>query len=234
MLKSKLFFVLFFPVFTIWSSCTSNEIGNSRDVTQDKIYQSYSIDYTEGDPVAKVFCQFRFAGSNGTTLILSQPSQVQFDAELIKADSSDYSGAYYKLNKSIDGFWGNHSFTFTDTHNKTFTNRFSFDECKLVNIPATASKAKDLMLPFKTPALQIDEYINVAAVNSDSTFSISHSYKDGNSIIIPAEYLKKQKGTTLILEASIFRKPALQQTTTESGVMVIKYRLRPVKITLTE
>jgi hypothetical protein len=63
----------------IFSACSSNEIGESKDVAQDKIYQSYSISYSEGNTNAEVFCQFRFAGSNGTTLVLNSPSQLQFD-----------------------------------------------------------------------------------------------------------------------------------------------------------
>ena len=226
--------LLLFTIALFFTACTSNEIGESKDVAQDKIYQSYSVSYTEGDETAEVYSQFRFAGANGTTLILSQPSQLQFDGEKIKVDSGEYSGAYYKALKPAAGFYGKHHFTFTTTDNKTYTNSFSFDGFKLVNVPASAPKTKDLLLPFEAPALKGDDYISVDAINTDSTFNISHNYADGNAIKIPAEYLKKQKATTLTLEASIVRKPSLQQVTSEGGSLKIEQRLKPVKITLTE
>lgn len=218
----------------IFTACTSNEIGESKDVAQDKIYQSHTVNYTEGDATAEVYSQFRFAGRNGTTLILSQPSQLQFDGEIIKVDSGDYSGAYYKTLKPAADFYGKHTFVFTTTDNKTYTNGFSFDGFKLVNTPASASKSKDLLIPFETPALKGDDYISVQAINTDSTFSISHNYADGNAVKIPAVYLKKQTSKELTLEASIVRKPSLQQTTPEGGSLVIEYRLKPVKISLKE
>lgn len=216
------------------NACTSNEIGESKDVAQDKIFQSYTVRYNEGDPTAEVYSQFRFAGRNGTTLILSNPSQLQFDGEIIKVDSGDYSGAYYKLAKPAEGFYGSHSFVFTTTENKNYTNSFSFSSFKLVNVPASASKKQDLLLPFETTPLKGDDYIDLQTVNTDSSFSISHNYADGNAIKIPAEYLKKQKGNTITLEASITRKPALQQATPEGGSMVIEQRLKPVTIKLTD
>lgn len=217
-----------------FNACTSNEIGESKDVAQDKIYQTYSVSYTEGDAAAELYSQFRFAGRNGTTLVLSSPSQVAFDGEQIKADSGDYSGAFYKVSKPAAGFYGKHSFVFTTTEHKTYTNSFSFDGFKLVNVPATASKKQDLLLPFETTALKGDDYINVRSVNTDSSFDVSHNYADGNAVKIPAEYLKKQKGNSITLEAAITRKPPLQQVTPEGGSMEIEYRLKPVTIKLTD
>jgi hypothetical protein len=225
-------FLLIAPL--LFTACTSNEIGESKDVAQDKIYQRYTVNYTEGDETAEVYSQFRFAGRNGTTLILSQPSQLKFDEEAIKVDSGDYSGAYYKILKPAADFYGKHTFTFTTTNNKIYSNSFSFDGFKLVNVPASAPKSKDLLLPFETPALKGDDYISIQAINTDSTFSISHNYADGNAVKIPEEYLKKQTGKELTLEARIVRKPSLQQTTPEGGALEIEYRLKPVKISLTQ
>lgn len=233
-MKSFFNIAAFTGVALFFTGCTSNEIGESKDVAQDKIFQSYSVKYHEGDPTAEVYSQFRFAGRNGTTLILSSPSQLQFDGEKIKVDSGDYSGAYYKLTKPAEGFYGNHSFVFTTTDQKNYTNSFAFSSFKLVNVPASASKKQDLLLPFETPPLKGDDYIDLQTVNTDSSFSISHNYADGNAIKIPAAYLQKQKGSTITLEASITRKPPLQQVTSEGGSMVIEQRLKPVTIRLTD
>src|SRR6476619_4217935 len=114
MLQSKnslLFAAICFAI----AGCSSNEIGDSKDVSQDKIYQAYTISYAEGNSNAEIFCQFRFAGKNGTTLVLNEPSQVQFDGIKIKVDSSDAGGAYYRVYKPAASFFGKHQFNFITT-----------------------------------------------------------------------------------------------------------------------
>ena len=217
----------------LFTSCASNEIGDSKDVAQDKIYQSYFINYTEGNASAAVECQFRFAGRNGTTLVLNSPSQVTLDGEILKVDSSKGGGAMYPAQKGATGFFGKHNFAFTTTDNKTYTNSFSFSPFKLVNLPSSASKAQPLNINFETEALQSDDYIELETTNSDSSFTVRHTSADaGNAILIPAKLLKKQTGKQLSLQATIYRSPALQQTTNEGGRMEMKYELKPVTIVL--
>ena len=234
MFKTKPALVLITSFF-VFAACSSNEIGDSKDVAQDKIYQDYTISYAEGNTNAEVYCQFRFAGKNGTTLVLNNPSQVQFDGETIKVDSSAGGGAYYQVNKPAADFFGKHTITYTTTDSKKLANSFSFDNFKLVHMPATVSKKQDLNITFETPALQGDDYIEVGASNTDSSFSVTHTAADkGNFITIPAKELKRQKVKELTLDATLYRKVPLQQNTLEGGQMDVRYSLKPVKIKLTE
>ncbi len=217
------------------SACTSNEIGQSKDVAQDKIYQQYQASYAEGNEKVSLYAQFRFAGSNGTTLVLTKPSQLIFDDVAIKVDSSSVAGAYYQLYKPVSGFYGRHHFVFTDINNKKFDNDFSFDEFKLVNIPSAVSKKQALNLSFETTALQPGDRIEVSTTGSDSSFSVTHAAGDGgNFISIPSKELLRQKNNELKLETTLYRKVALQQNTAEGGEMEISYALKPVTIRLTE
>jgi hypothetical protein len=219
----------------IFSACSSNEIGESKDVAQDKIYQSYSISYSEGNTNAEVFCQFRFAGSNGTTLVLNSPSQLQFDEEKLNVDSSAGSGAFYRTYKPVNNFFGKHSFVFTSTDGKKLENTFLFDNFKLVNTPGTISKKQAFNLNFETTALQGDDYIEVGTSNTDSSFSVTHNATDaGNFITIPAKELQRQKVKELTLEATLYRRIPLQQNTAEGGSISIRYALKPVKIKLAD
>lgn len=234
MFKSKAFLVSIISVF-ILTACSSNEIGESKDVAQDKIYQSYSISYSEGNTNAEVFCQFRFAGSNGTTLVLNSPSQLQFDEEKLNVDSSAGSGAFYRTYKPADNFFGKHSFVFTSTDGKKLENTFSFDNFKLVNTPATISKKQAFNLNFETTALQGDDYIEVGTSNTDSSFSVTHNTTDeGNFITIPAKELQRQKVKELNFEVTLYRNIPLQQNTAEGGKISIRYALKPLKIKLTD
>jgi len=83
------------------SSCKSNEIGNSKDVNPDAIYQEYQVWAAEGDKEAAFTALFRFGGDAGTTLVLNGNSHVNFDGKLLKADSSYTMGAYYRAHLPI-------------------------------------------------------------------------------------------------------------------------------------
>jgi hypothetical protein len=234
MLQSKTCFIVMAVSLAI-TGCSSNEIGDSKDVSQDKIYQAYTISYAEGNSNAEIFCQFRFAGKNGTTLVLNEPSQVQFDGIKIKVDSSDGGGAYYRVYKPTDHFFGNHTISFITTGNKKLENGFSFDPFKLVNVPAAISKKQGLNLNFETTAVQGDDYIEVNAIGTDSSFSVTHSASDKrNFISIPAKELKRQQVKEISLEATLHRSVSLQQATAEGGRMKISYALKPVKVRLAE
>lgn len=234
MFNTKRFFISIISA-CIFSACSSNEIGESKDVAQDKIYQGYSVSYSDGNTNAEIFCQFRFAGSNGTTLVLNSPSQVQFDGEKINVDSSAGSGAFYRAYKPANNFYGKHNFIFTSTDGKKLENTFSFDSFKLVNVPASISKKQSFKLNFETVALQNGDYIEVGTSNTDSSFSVTHNASDkGDFITIPATDLKRQKIKELTLEATLYRSIPLQQNTAEGGKINIRYVLKPVKIKLTE
>ncbi len=214
--------------FLFISACTSNEIGESKDVAQDKIYQDYSVTYTEGDANAAIFCQYRFGGKNGTTLVLNTPSQLSFDGENLLVDSNNISGAFYKTSKPFANFLGKHTFLFTNVDKKQYENSFTFDEFK-VAFPAGASKNKALEISFVTPTLGPDDYVEINTVDSDSSFSITNT---GNSVVIPLEELKRQKKNEVQLEAHLYRNIPLQQNTPEGGKLYLAYGLKAVKVKL--
>jgi hypothetical protein len=218
----------FFTIFTLLTACTSNEIGESKDVAQEKIYQDYSITYTEGNSNVDVFCQYRFGGKNGTTLVLNMPSEVKFDGQKLNVDSNGISGAYYKTAIPFSGFAGKHSFIFTNIDKKQYENGFSFDDFK-VTFPATASKNKPLEILFSTTVLGADDYVQINTVNSDSSFS---AIGKATTVIIPVEDLKRQTKKEIQLEAHLYRNLPLQQNTAEGGKMFLQYSLKPVVVKL--
>lgn len=227
-----------FPIafLLLLGSCASNEIGESKDVAQDKIYQQYNVSYTEGEATASFRAQFRFAGRNGTTLVLSNPSKVSFDMANIDVDSSDGSGAYYKVTRPSDMLFASHRFVFTDVNGKSYENGFFMNEFRLSNLPANISRSGPAVIEYSFEpgySLQGDDYIELESVNSDSSFSITVNKSDKQGLInIPASYLKKQKGKELELQATYHRRQPLKQVTTEGGDFEMRYALKPVKIAL--
>jgi hypothetical protein len=212
-------------------ACNNNEIGESKDVNQDKIYMDYSISYAEGDDQVALNFQYRFAGAAGTTLVLNNPSQVKLDGEILKVDSSKYGGAFYTANKNYNTFLGKHSIKFTDINGKHFENSFEFAPFTLVNLPATADRNKDLLVSYNINGLNAADDIEINSVDTDSSFHY-HQPGSNTSATIPALDLKRQKKDDVSFEATIYRKIPLSQTTSEGGTLRLTYRLKPVKIKL--
>lgn len=215
---------------TVFSACSSNEIGESKDVNQDKIYLQYYISHTEGAHDVDVKCTFRFAGQNGTTLVLSPGSSVELDGEKMKADSGFTSGAYYKIRKPIGSFYGNHTIRFTDINGRKFENSFNFDPVSL-NIPPEADRKKDLRITYRTGVVGRDDYFDVHHVDTAGYFRYSLPVKD-SAIVIPAKDLLAVKGDVLEFDCSLVRDVMLQQRTPEGGILTISQVLRPVRIKL--
>jgi len=226
---------LLFIFLLAFISCSSSEIGESKDVNQETIYQEYKIEFNEAEKAdtVEVWAQFRFAGSDGTTLVLNNPSKIEFDGTAIPVDSNEYRGAFYRFNTPVKDFFTRHHFTFTNVNNKKYQNDFSFDAFKLLTVPPVAVATQPLNIPFETAPLQADDYIEVNAVNTDSSFTVKFTAADaGNSITIPVNELQRQKGKELSLSVVLYRKIPLYEKTKEGGQIEIFYTLKPVTIKL--
>src|ERR1044072_8148895 len=79
-------FIFLLSIFSF--SCTSNEIGNSKDVNPERIYFDYKVRGDERDSSVTLYLQYRMGGPNGTTLMLDTPAKVQLDSEVISVDSA--------------------------------------------------------------------------------------------------------------------------------------------------
>jgi len=227
--------ILFFSALLIFSSCSSSEIGESKDVNQETIYQAYHVTHTEGNELVELTAQFRFAGDNGTTLVLSKPGSISFDDRIISVDSSEFEGAFYKTSYAVNKFYGKHHLIFKDINGKKFDNEFNFDPFKLVDVPATAYKNQPLQIRFETTALGENDYIEVQSINTDSSFSAVHLAGNTNHFIsIPAKELQRQKSSSVSLVISLLKRVALKQPTKEGGEILIEQTLKPINIQLAD
>ncbi|MFZ4058143.1 MAG: hypothetical protein ACOYKE_08375 [Ferruginibacter sp.] len=212
-------------------SCSSTEIGNSKDVAQERIYQQYEVRYNAENPELTAYAQFRFAGSKGTTLVLNEPSSIRFDGNLIKVDSADFSGAYYQFYQPITKAWGSHQFEFADYNKKVFTNSFTMEPFELDSFPNEIDANQPLNIPFRAGIFGAEDEIDVSTIASDSSFSFSFKPIANKPIItIAAEQLKRQQGKPFKLLISLRKVLPLKETTAEGGTLLIRYTLKPLSI----
>lgn len=231
MIQQKTFLAVISLSIAALSACDSNEIGDSKDVNQDKIYMDYNISYTQADENVSLNFKYRFAGSAGTTLVLNQASKVELDGEKLKVDSSAASGAFYEARKKISGFTGKHSIAFTDINGKIFETSFDFTPFVLNALPDAADRNKELVISYNSITLSASDYVEINSNETDSSFNYTQA-GSVNSISIPASELLRQKGKSLSFSCTLYREIPLQQTTSEGGHLRLVYRLNPVKIRL--
>lgn len=227
--------LILFPILVV-TACSSGEIGNSRDVNPETIYIAYNISYSENSTQVGCMAQFRFAGEDGTTLVLNDPSSVSLDNKEIVVDSNtNYSGAYYLVNADQANFSGTHTWRYTDAKGKTYTQQFDFIPFKLdEEIPSSITSDKDLIIKLSG----LKEGSDLHCIVSDTSFSsddIDRSFKiNHGTIVIPSTLLQKlSEGPADVIVSSNYTKP-LDQSTPEGGVLNYDYSLLPRSIILTK
>ncbi|MGZ5222520.1 MAG: hypothetical protein ACXWC7_20700, partial [Chitinophagaceae bacterium] len=168
---------LFMVVFVL-AACDNVEIGYARDVDPETIYYDYKIWAEEGKDDATVMLQYRFAGKDGTTLVIEEPSKVTFDGEELKMDSAGFTGVYYEKIRPLKDFSGKHTIVFTDKNKKEHKEEFSFEPftlaaefpekvkkepftIKLSNFPAEPANVRLVMMDTAVHSKSVNEEMTI-------------------------------------------------------------------------
>ncbi|MFC2176739.1 hypothetical protein ACFLR1_07225, partial [Bacteroidota bacterium] len=96
------------------SSCVKEV---SKNVDQSKIWTSYELFYDQNTNKTQAIALFKFSSELGTTLKLSDPSEVKFDNQQI-----DWNPESQRYEKELDGFVTNGTFEWTDTDGNVYSN----------------------------------------------------------------------------------------------------------------
>jgi len=207
-------------------SCTSNEIGNSKDVNPDAVFFDYKVWAEEGKEDVTVNLQYRMGGKNGTTLVLDEPSKVILDGEQLIVDSAKVTGAYYEVQRPLSSFAGKHSINFTDLNKKEYNEEFEFKPFSLEPDVSSTLNRGDLVFNFK--GLDPVDYLTV--VLTDTSFT-SHDINDIDTIRDGRLVIKADRLSALIngpIHLQFFREQILplKKATKEGGKFMITYGLK--------
>lgn len=225
--RSTAFLFLFIPVvFFAISSCTSNEIGKGKDVNPETIYFDYKVWGDETDDAMTVMLQYRFAGKNGTTLVLDDPAKVELDGKLISVDSSKWSGAFYEVRIPMKDFEGKHNIVFTDLNNKEYKEEFDFKPIHLLTVIPSEIKRGDIIL--HVDGLDPVDYVRVLL--TDTSFASEDineidTVKNGQVIISEADLAKVFDGAVHLELAKETELP-VKNGTAEGGRISFSYGLK--------
>jgi hypothetical protein len=211
---------------TMIISCGSNEIGNSKDVNPQSVYFDYKIWGEEGRDNVTVLLQFRFAGPNGTTLVLDDPAKVELDGKKIPVDSSRLTGAYYEVSAPVKDFGGKHSIVFTDLDQKQYKEEFEFQPISLkTQLPDTV-KRTDLV--FDLDGLDPLDYVRVLLTDTAFTSTDINrvdTVRNGR-IVITKEDLQKVVNGPVYLELSKEEEKPVKNSTREGGHLSLSYGIK--------
>ena len=207
-------------------SCTSNEIGNSKDVNPDAVFFDYEVWAEEGKEDVTVNLQYRMGGKNGTTLVLDEPSKVMLDGEQLKVDSAKVTGAYYEVQKPFASFTGKHTISFTDLNKKEYNEEFEFSPFMLdPNVPSTLNRGD---LVFNFTGLAPVDYLSV--ILTDTSFA-SADINDVDTVKNGRLVIKADRLSALIngpINLQFFKEEIvpLKKPTNEGGKFIITYGLK--------
>jgi len=225
-MNRKYVFLSTLALFLILMSCTSNEIGNIKDVNPDAVFFDYDIRAEEGNEDVTVNLQYRMGGKNGTTLVLDEPSKIMLDGEQLKVDSAKVTGAYYEAQKPFVSFAGKHTISFTDLNKKEYNEEFEFTPFTLdTNIPSTLNRG-DLVFNFK--GLDPVDYLSVILTDTSYT---SDDINDIDTVRNGQLVIKADRLSALVngpIHLQFFREQALplKKPTKEGGKFMITYGLK--------
>lgn len=222
----KPYIFIFSMLFLMLISCNSNEIGNSKDVKPGSVYFDYKVWGEEGRDNVTVLLQYRFAGPNGTTLVLDDPAKVELDGKLIPVDSSKLTGAYYEVSVPLKDFIGKHTIVFTDLDKKQYKEEFEFVPINLnTQLPDTLKRGD---LVFDLDGLDPQDYVRVLL--TDTSFASADinrvdTVRNGR-IIITKEDLQRVVNGPVYLELSKEEEKPVKNSTPEGGHLSLSYGIK--------
>lgn len=210
-------------------NCTSNEIGNSKDVNPDAVFFDYTVLADEDNSDVTVNLQYRMGGKNGTTLVLDEPSKVLLDGEQLKVDSAKINaiGAYYETQKPLASFAGKHIISFTDLNKKQYDEEFEFTPFTLEpNIPKVLERG-DLVFTFK--GLEAVDVLSVTL--TDTSFQSADIMNDTDTVkngrlVIAASRLSALVNGPINLQLYKEVDRPIKNGTKEGGNLHIRYGLK--------
>jgi hypothetical protein len=211
-------------------SCASSEIADSKDVNQEKIHMSYSVVYDASvSDSYTATAQFRFGGSKGTTLRLSDPSKVFINDEEMNENSDSFSGCYYQ--NSISGKSG-FTFLFIDTEKKEYVNKAKINTVEIAPVDIIDADKKTV-IHFKGLPLEAGETVYVIIEdNEGNRVDASSDILGSDNIVILPENMQSLVAGTAEVQITRSKNFDLEQKADEGGNFYVEYKSEKISVTV--
>ena len=214
------------PFLLVLQGCPSSEIGNASDVNPESIYFDYSISGEDGMEDVTIRLQYRFAGPDGTTLVLQPPAAVKLDGVELRVDSSKIGGAYYQASMPASSFGGKHNIEYRDINNKIYKESFEFPVFSLQKDLGDTLKAADadLRLSRAMNGSIVELMITDTSVHNEAYQKVDTI--KGDIIHLEGSGLRKLKKGPVQLLLTLDKDTPVKNGTKEGGRLRKSYSLR--------
>lgn len=227
--------VTFGSVFLIFlASCASTDVEESKFVSQDRIYQNYKVEIDENRQSSRASATFRFGGSTGTTLNLSDESSVSLNGAKLNGKQEMFSGMVYSKS-NLQSSDNNYTFVFTDTENNTYTNTVAIQPLTFGKSPKVIDKSGSYKIYWDGSPLGPNEKIELTLKHGKDQFSTilwTSTMQGTNSIEIGSDKLKNANPGLGNLQLRRVVTPPLQEGTELSGKITGIYNSTVIPVTI--
>jgi len=225
----KNFFLIFLlAAFFLMAGCNNTEPGNKRNVDPEAIYFDYRVWGDEENSDVTVRLQYFIGDGEGTTVLWEHPGKVEFDGEVLPADSSRMNGFYYEARVPLENFAGKHSIVFTDHNEKQYKDEFDFTLISLKRELPAVIKRRELVLELN--GLDSGEIVRIL-ITDTSFYSRDIDRADtirNDSIIITPGDLENLKNGPVYLEIYKDEERPLKEPGKGGGRLSLSYGLKRV------
>ena len=221
----RLYILLSIIFIFLLSSCASKDEKAVQNSAVENIYFDYQVLAEEGDDNLTVLIRFR-EGEEGEAISLSGISSVSLDGEILTADSSKRTGAFYETHKPIANFAGNHTILFKDDEGNEYKEDFLFQPLVLTNYIPDTIKRSDLL--FELEGLEPEDYVRVLATDTLFTSKGINRLDTVNNgkLILSLDDLGMLVNGPIQLELIRENENRVKNGTEAGGKIAINYKLR--------
>jgi len=180
-------FAILYLAIILFSACASTDSSESKNVNQEEIWQNYWVEYNEAEEKLTAGATFRFGGSTGTTLQLTEPSKLTFeDTELDFSSGVLIKGVLGGTHYGYEGrgeYKGKYSFEYTDNNGKLYVNSISTKALEVDSIPEELNAGGTNTIAFKTMPLAAGEDLSIT-VSKDGGSSINFNIENAEKEVV--------------------------------------------------
>ena len=208
----------------LFGGCTAED-HSKNNVDPDAIFFVYNIWGEEGKDDVVVMLQYLSGGSTGKAIQFSEPASVLLDGEVLYADSTVMSGAYYEAQLPLEDFIGKHSIVFTDVNGREYKEDFQFVPVTLItDIPPVVERGNlTLQLDGVKPGDKLRVMITDTSFTTDDMNQVF--IVDDNTINIQKQQLQNIASGPVTLQIFKEEELPIENGTRKGGRISITYGL---------
>ncbi len=215
----------------VLAGCSSTDISDSSNVKQEEIWQKLSAVFNEETGKAEIMAQFRFGGSTGTTLRLTEPSNITVNGQPMTGGDEMFMGQVYRA--TFNKHDGQYLFVFQNTERKFYENMITMNPLGFQDPPTKINGRGNTVFVYNGLPIHNNESVELR-IDGGANGSASISASDAGvlSVTVTPDHLKNMKDGPVKVRWARLQARELEKGTHLGGVMSTEFISLPVDAVL--